>query len=132
VREDLLAWMAGGGMVIQLPGPRACPESVCLIRLSDEEKARGFLARVRRSVEPHIESRGHDVEIVELEDLAGLHEVRISTLPWLRPVVGVLGPTMVIATSADAARRCAAAFRGEAPNIGEHPDLVAAELPDGG
>jgi hypothetical protein len=131
VREDVLSWIDGGAGWICLPEGAPGAGLVAFMRVRNEEKARAFLERVREHAAGYIRSRGQQIDFVPVEGMDGLCEIRIAAVPFMRPVAGIIGSTLVVACSKEAVARVGATFSGKAPSILENPRFAALEVPDG-
>jgi hypothetical protein len=133
LREDLLSWLDGGIGAVALPGRGRGPmaEHVLVVRLRDAEKARRVLKSWYDCIESRLESRGQQIDLVEVKDMEGFHEIRLAAFPRLRPVIGIPGDNLVVACSAGALKRVAATFRGEAPNFTENKAFASLKVPEG-
>ncbi len=131
LREDVLSWIEGGGGWICLPVGQSGSAMLAFMRVRDEEKARALLRRIGNLASRYIRGRGQQIDFVPLEGYEGLSEIRVAAMPFMRPVVGVIGSTLVVACSKEAVVRVAETFGGRAPSLMENADFTALEVPDG-
>lgn len=132
LKNDLLSWIDGGWGCISLPGRQGgASECVFLMRLKDADKASRLLKMVFKTVKGYAESRGQKMSLARAVDGENFSELRIDALPWCRPVIGTPGDLLVVASSEDAAMRIVDTFKGDAPNIKDHPRFAGLNVPDG-
>lgn len=133
VRRDLLSWIDGGWGCITLPPESGswCAENVLFLRLLEEEAARALIVRVLTRVKEFLATRGQRLDFVEIPGLGEqVREVRLEALPWLRPVIGIRGDLLVIASSSSALKRVVDTYKQDAPNISSNPAYAAMQIPD--
>jgi len=130
--RDLLSWIDGGMGVVMLPSTSGgSGEAVVYFRVTDGSKAKIFLEAVWSSTVEYVRGREQNIDRVKVEGLPDFEEIHVDAMPWFRPVVGFPEGVVVIASSAEAAKRVGAAVTGRAPNISENPRFQALGMPDG-
>ena len=131
LREDLLTSIDGGLGWIALPGVSAGghQEVLVFLRLRGKEKPRRLFEDGISKAKEFLAGRGQALELADVPGLNDFQELRIAALPWFHPVIGWPGDTMVLASSAGAANRVAATFRGEAPSFRDSPAFAAMQVP---
>ena len=98
------------------------------LTVKDESKAREFIAGIVGMIEGYIESRGHDVSREPMDGLDGFTEVRVSSLPFIRPAYGFREGTLIFGSAA-AVKRIAMTHSGSHPSILESPRFAALGKP---
>jgi hypothetical protein len=133
LRDDLLSWIEGGCGMIAMPRKPTGTDCVSFLRVTDREKAQGFVKGVVEKLKGFLESRGQSLAVEEVEGLGPeFRSLRLAALPSCRPVIGFPGEdTFVLASSPDAVRRVRETFSGDAPSFRENPRFEALGVPDG-
>lgn len=129
---DLLSWIDGGCGSICLPSRSGGGgEWIAFLRTKDHARAVEVMRGIFKKVQGYVESRGQILEANRLTDLEGFFRLRVASMPWLQPVVGMPEGVIVLASSEDAVRRVAETYSGQAPSILENPRFAALGVPRG-
>jgi len=124
LRNDLLAHLSGGSTSICFPGKDGGAEWVWRIGLTNGEAVSASVTGGLQKGAAFLHGRGQEAEIRPVE--GGLHEIRLAAFPTFRPVVGVAGKSLVLASSAAAIQRSGAVSKGD--GILESPGFRSLEL----
>jgi hypothetical protein len=130
LKDDLLGWMDGAFGFMTLPAQPTGTETIVMLRVRDDERARKVILGAIDKLRSFLQSRGHASELVAAGPLENFHELRIAPLPWFRPVIGLPRGVLILASSKEAAARSVATYSGQAPNILENPRFRAAGVPE--
>jgi tetratricopeptide (TPR) repeat protein len=134
VRRDVLAWISGESVSVQLPQPPFGSGGTFLLKVKDEkvarEKVAAFLEFGTNAMKelakqnPMMGMLALRVTPCTHERLSGFHEIAIGMMP--QPAVcGVTDGYLIFASSADSALLCLDTASGKHPSIRENTQVMS-------
>ena len=129
LRRDFLAGFAGPvacarvgeGRAMWLELSRRDAESVP----GDEPRTpKQWVHRLVELTRSYLDGRGLETDFVEVSGLANHWELRVEALPWWRPVLGVRGHRLVVASSVSVARVIDTAGGAAKPTVAKRLELA--------
>ncbi|QOJ15056.1 MAG: DUF3352 domain-containing protein [Planctomycetia bacterium] len=135
IRNDLFGWMQGAYCTFTVPGPQAFSPSdtIVMVRVSDEEKARTMLTRLFDAIGPLLEQQNGAVEEVEIEGATGFRCVIHPMLGMMggltRPTLGVKDGYLFFGSSPRGLKTCFAVAAGTEESFAKNERYIAEGLP---
>jgi hypothetical protein len=124
--RDVLAAFSGETASIEFPsaGAEGCHlgECVVLLRLEKPDVVATAVKHMLESAVAYVRGRGQEIAV---ESSGGLERIRIDAFPWIRPVIGVRGSELVIATSPAAIEKLDRVAAGKEPDVRSNPRFAA-------
>jgi len=125
-QRDIFDWFSGEMISIELPAAVVTPmggaDSVTMFRVKNPELASAKVNRAIDFVNGVMQKKGQMLMVTPAKvDVEGFREITHPMFAmFLRPVVGVQGDWLTIASSAAAVNKCLSVASGKAPSIREN------------
>ncbi len=125
-QRDVFSWWSGETVSVDLPASVVTPfggggDSVKMFRVKDSELASKKIDAALTFVTGMLQGMGQGL-VVTPADLPtkGFKQIMYPMMPMLKPVIGVRGDWLVVATSTEALKKCFAVEAGEASSIAQN------------
>ena len=134
VEQDLLGWLQGGFCTFTVPGPgRYSPaETVFMLKVRDEEKAREMINRALDAIGPHLAQQGGAISDAKIEGTEGFRSIVMPLLAMLgvkSPTVGVKDGWLFAASSPDIVATTLQVAAGDAESFAQNEQFKRDGIP---